>query len=199
MRNLIRKSIFWVLSGFFCFFYTSPALSQKVRLAWTASKNPYVTHYGIYRQTSPGTNFTLIGQVKHPDTLFSDTNLRANTQYFYVATAFDKFGNESAFSNMVDTTLTFIDFHLSQNFPNPFNHSTYIAYRLPQSSRVELTIYNLHGNEIVRLVNEFQNSGEYKIQWHANNEDNTRVPSGIYFCRLKVSAYSKTGKMLFLK
>ncbi|RPI18956.1 MAG: T9SS C-terminal target domain-containing protein [Ignavibacteriae bacterium] len=71
------------------------------------------------------------------------------------------------------------EFKLSQNFPNPFNSSTQIAYELPTTNRVKLNIYDILGQEIASLVDKNQTPGKYTITWDAFN--NT---SGIYFCKL---------------
>ena len=58
-------------------------------------------------------------------------------------------------------------FSLSQNYPNPFNPVTAIEYTLPQSGDVSLIVYNLLGQEVVRLVDDFQQAGYNKITWDA--------------------------------
>ena len=83
---------------------------------------------------------------------------------------------------------------LSQNHPNPFNPVTTISYSLPVSGEVTLIIYNLLGEEVARLVDGFQQAGEYRLSWNASN-----VSSGIYFYRLSAGNYTETKKMVLLK
>ena len=89
-------------------------------------------------------------------------------------------------------------FELSQNFPNPFIPTTIIRYEIPRSSNVFLSIYNIRGEEIDRLVSKVQSAGIHQITWYTSN-----VASGIYFYRLQVgrseSAFVQTRKMLLLK
>lgn len=85
--------------------------------------------------------------------------------------------------------------HISaSNYPNPFNAATAISYSLPVSGHVNLDIYNLQGQLVETLVNDFQSAGVYNINWNADNE-----PSGLYFYRLSVNGYSVSDKMTLLK
>lgn len=85
-------------------------------------------------------------------------------------------------------------FLLSQNYPNPFNAITNIQYQLPASSEVLLTIYDIRGYEVLRLVESEQLAGYHQIAWNATN-----VASGIYFYRIQVGDFVQTRKMFLLK
>ena len=86
------------------------------------------------------------------------------------------------------------DFSLSQNFPNPFNPTTLISYKLKETSRVQLKVFNILGNEVETLVNEQKPAGNYEITWNALN-----LPSGVYFYRLQAGSFIDTKKMVLLK
>ncbi len=79
------------------------------------------------------------------------------------------------------------DFELAQNFPNPFNPSTTIAYKIGASSQVNLTVYNILGKRVKTLVDIRQASGQYQVSWDGTNRTGESVPSGTYFYRLTVS------------
>ena len=83
---------------------------------------------------------------------------------------------------------------LWQNFPNPFNPSTVISYSIPVSGDVKLTIYNLLGEEVIRLVDSFQSAGIQNATWKASG-----ASSGIYFYRLQAGEFIQTRKMVLLK
>ena len=85
-------------------------------------------------------------------------------------------------------------FTLEQNFPNPFNPSTTITYSLSSASQVELTLYNLLGEQISRLVSDYQEPGVY-----SHPLDATHLSSGTYFYVLDVGTHTQTRKMLLLK
>ncbi|MGE5430515.1 MAG: T9SS type A sorting domain-containing protein [Syntrophomonadaceae bacterium] len=85
-------------------------------------------------------------------------------------------------------------YSLKQNYPNPFNPSTTIEYSIPQGSMVSLKIFNLLGQEVQTLVNQFQNGGTYKATFNASS-----MPSGIYFYQLNSGSFNSVKKMLLLK
>ncbi|MEO8209156.1 MAG: T9SS type A sorting domain-containing protein [bacterium] len=85
-------------------------------------------------------------------------------------------------------------FSLNQNYPNPFNPVTIIRYVLPVSNYVNLTVYDLLGKEIKKLVDKKQSAGNYEI-----NFDATNFPSGIYFYQLSTDGFTDTKRMVLIK
>ena len=91
------------------------------------------------------------------------------------------------------------NFKLNQNYPNPFNPTTQLSYQLPKSGFVNLTVYNIIGQEIATLVNKQQSTGSYEVKFDASG-----LTSGIYFYKLHASTASGTSfveskKMLLIK
>jgi hypothetical protein len=97
------------------------------------------------------------------------------------------------------------DFVLEQNFPNPFNGSTRIAYQLPQTSDVDVRIFNMRGEEVHRFLFANQSSGIHHLDWQADDNDGKPVSSGVYVFRLQATLQgtdrkvSASQKMIFLK
>ena len=89
-------------------------------------------------------------------------------------------------------------FSLGQNFPNPFNPSTIIRYQLPLSSNVTLKVFDVLGNEVATLVNEYKSAGSYEVEFNPSFIKN-HPSSGVYFYQLKAGAFIQTKKMLILK
>jgi hypothetical protein len=85
-------------------------------------------------------------------------------------------------------------FMLESNYPNPFNPVTVISWRLPVSSRVELTIYNTLGQKISTLVSEKQSAGKHNVEWNAQG-----LPSGVYICCLGTETEFMARKVTLLK
>jgi len=85
-------------------------------------------------------------------------------------------------------------FSLDQNFPNPFNTTTAIGYQLSAVSDIELSIYNLVGQKVAKLVSEKQNAGYHQIEWDASG-----FSSGVYYYRIKAGEYQDVKKMILLK
>jgi hypothetical protein len=86
------------------------------------------------------------------------------------------------------------NYTLSQNYPNPFNSSTVINYTLPKKEKVNITIFDILGNEIAELLNEEKNAGSYSIRFNTE-----KLSSGIYFYILKTGVAALTRKMVLLK
>jgi hypothetical protein len=91
-------------------------------------------------------------------------------------------------------------YSLEQNYPNPFNPTTNIKFSLPEKSELSLTIYNLVGQEVVKLVNnELLNAGSYTAQWDGRNSYGTKVASGIYIYELSAGKVNIANKMILMK
>ena len=90
-------------------------------------------------------------------------------------------------------------FTLDQNYPNPFNPNTTIAYELPKSEYVTIKIYNVLGEEIKTLFNNFQVSGNHTITWDGTNSNNNEVSSGIYIYVIRAAQFSMAKKMILLR
>ena len=90
-------------------------------------------------------------------------------------------------------------FVLNQNFPNPFNPSTKITYRLNKPALVKLSVYDITGREVNRLVDRYQSVGDYNISWNSNDDNGQKMASGMYFARLNVDNESVSRKMVMTK
>jgi flagellar hook assembly protein FlgD len=91
------------------------------------------------------------------------------------------------------------NFTLEQNYPNPFNPTTRINYSLSKPENVNLKIYNNTGQLIKVLVNQFQNNGEYSVEWNAKDARDKSVTSGLYFYQLQAGSFCHIQKMILLK
>ncbi|MDZ7262721.1 MAG: T9SS type A sorting domain-containing protein, partial [candidate division KSB1 bacterium] len=102
-------------------------------------------------------------------------------------------------------------FQLFPNYPNPFNSETVIQYHLPMNSikasdipgsveqKVTLKIYNLLGQEVRTLVDEFQKPGSYTIHWDGRDNNGNPVTSGVYFYKMNAGKYQQTRKMAVVR
>ena len=86
------------------------------------------------------------------------------------------------------------EYALMQNYPNPFNPITSINYSIPRASSVSLKVYDIIGNEVATLVNEFKSPGNYLVQFDAS-----KLSSGVYFYRIQTEYFTMTKKLLLLK
>ena len=111
--------------------------------------------------------------------------------------------SESSVKLSVERELTIItpeDYKLSQNYPNPFNPTTSIQYTLPMRDKITITIYNMLGQEVVRLMdNEEKPAGTYQLTWNGMDKNGAQVSSGMYFYSMRSPHMQKTMRMTFLK
>lgn len=86
------------------------------------------------------------------------------------------------------------NFMLYQNYPNPFNPITTISYQLPKAGLVNISVYDITGKEVAKLVSEFKEAGSYDVIFNASN-----LSSGIYFYSLKADGFADTKKLVVIK
>ncbi len=86
------------------------------------------------------------------------------------------------------------EYSLDQNYPNPFNPSTTISYSIPNSGSVVMKIYNILGQEVQTLVNQYQSVGNYKVNFDASS-----LTSGVYFYSIQADNFVQIKKMMLVK
>jgi len=86
------------------------------------------------------------------------------------------------------------DLHLAQNYPNPFNPTTQINFNLPSSGHVRLSVFNMLGQEVERLINEQLGAGFHSLSFNAAG-----YSSGVYIYRLIYKEHILTKKLLLVK
>lgn len=129
------------------------------------------------------------------DGMIIDKSLRIGYDFKLIA------GEESYVQNTAREILASIpkEFNLSQNYPNPFNPLTYLDFELPVRSKVDITIYNMLGQEVTTLVNRELDYGHHSVSWYGVNNYGKPVASGLYLAKLQVPGTIKTRKMILLK
>jgi len=124
---------------------------------------------------------------------YEDKNINSG-KYLYKLKQIDNDGQYS-YSGIVEVDLGLPkEFVLSQNYPNPFNPTTTIKWQAPVSGFQTLIIYDVLGNEVSTLVNEYREAGSYEVEFSANN-----FVSGVYYYQLKAGSFTQTRKMAFVK
>jgi hypothetical protein len=86
------------------------------------------------------------------------------------------------------------EYALRQNYPNPFNSSTMISFDLKQSGHTTLKIYNLLGQQVMTLVDEYRDAGTHLVPLELS-----AVSTGIYLYRLESGSFSETKKLALIK
>jgi hypothetical protein len=123
--------------------------------------------------------------------LFRDSDVPSGT-YTYRLKQMD-FDGSFSYSDEVEIEQPAV-FYLAQNYPNPFNPSTNIKYSIPSDGNVSLRIYDVLGNEVSSLVDEFKQAGTFDVTF-----DGTNLSSGVYYYRLIAGEMTTTKKLMLTK
>ncbi len=189
---------------------------NNVSLSWNRNAEADLSGYRVYYGVNSG-------EYDHVEEAYLDTFITVggldSVAYYFVVTAYDTAGNESAASEEVSWTpggalkVTGNDhdgihlprsYRLAQNYPNPFNPMTTIRYMIADKpghgpTYTSLRIYTLRGMIVKTLVEEEKTPGEYLVQWDGRSDRGEEMASGTYFCHLQAGEYSSTRKMVMQK
>ena len=162
-------------------------------------------YFRIYRDITQGFIPTT-PLVEIVEAIYSDTDADLQNTYYYRISSVDTHDNESEFSDEVSSFVLSIggmpfplEFVLQQNYPNPFNPITTLRYDLPFQAFVTLTIYDLSGKEITKLVHATQEPGFKSVQWNSTDIQGKLVSAGIYLYQIRSGDFIQTKKMVLLK
>jgi len=90
-------------------------------------------------------------------------------------------------------------FDLKQNYPNPFNSATTIQYSIAEPCYLRLSIFNMLGQRVKTLVNEFKGVGNYSISFDATGEDGNYLSSGIYIYQISIGEIKQQKRMILVQ
>ncbi len=185
-------------------------------LTWNRSSNrdDYWNGYKIYREVTPSSiptgHFILIDEVSTGTTSYTDLSIETGNGFWahYYVTAINGI-MESASSNIAtvevpapmkrstnkyDNNGVLGKNKLLQNFPNPFNPSTFISFSIKDDSFVNLKVIDVLGREVASLVNENLSAGNHKVVFDGSN-----LESGVYFYEIRTDNFRDIKKLLLLK
>jgi len=191
----------------------SEGLDDHVHVTWTEVSHDDIAGYDIYRSLFEGGIFAKLNETPVSGNSYDDYTTVDDKIYHYYVTAVyagDDYEAISLASNMdsgSNDDITGIDdqvilpqvFSLSQNYPNPFNAQTVINYTLPTAGHVTLEIFNVLGQKVNTLFDEYQEAGYKSVIWNGNDNSGKNIATGIYFYRLSSSNEQITKRMLMLK
>ncbi|MEP0862182.1 MAG: T9SS type A sorting domain-containing protein [Ignavibacterium sp.] len=110
------------------------------------------------------------------------------------------FRKQLSTTDVENNSVVVTEFKLNQNYPNPFNPSTKISWQSPVGSHQTLKVYDVLGNEVATLVDEYRNAGSYEVEFpNAETSYASSLPSGVYFYKLQVGEFIQTKKMILAK
>ena len=180
--------------------FSASVIGSSVQLNWATASETNSMGFEIERAQND--HWQKIGFVDGKGTTtdiqkysFTDQNVVSGT-YTYRLKQID-FDGTFDYSNAVDVELIGItNFLLQQNYPNPFNPSTKISFVIPNGVRnlVTLKVFDVLGNEIAELVDEYKPAGSYEIEFNAGS-----LASGVYTYKLQAGDFLSVKKMLLTK
>ena len=180
---------------------------EGLQLTWDDNGETDLLGYRVYRGTSSGFVPGSGNLVASPaESELFDGGWEWEEGYYYKVSAVDVHGNESAYALLAPDGLTGDEpaavpdaTFLEQNFPNPFNPSTNIAFGLESPQHVSLRIYDTAGRLVRTLVDESMPAGRYEASWNGSDGSGTAAASGVYFYRLSAGDFLETRKMILLR
>jgi len=92
-----------------------------------------------------------------------------------------------------------VEFSLHQNYPNPFNPETRIVFNIPVRSRVNISVFNMLGQNVAVLADEVYDAGGHAVVWSGTDESGYKVSSGVYLYKMTVGDLVISKKMLLVK
>lgn len=184
--------------------FTAKVIGDKVSLSWATATETNNAGFEIQRSIN-NNEFVTVGFVEGKGTtterqFYSYIDNISGSKFYYRLKQVD-FNGSFEYSDVVEVSTVAKKFSLSQNYPNPFNPTTYFEFRLPAGQAgiaefglVTLKVYDVLGNEVVTLVDEFKPAGNYTIEFDASE-----LTSGVYFYQLKADNFIDTKKLILMK
>jgi serine protease AprX len=179
--------------------FSAIVMNGKVNLEWTTATEKNNRGFEIEKK-SADSDYKTIGFVHGSGTVatpnhYSFIDRNSTGGFFTYRLKQIDFNGEFTYSNEVAVNVpTASDLVLEQNYPNPFNPSTKINYSVPNGSHVKLILYDILGNQVRVLSNEFKEAGNYSYTLNADG-----LPSGVYIVRLNAGTINKVIKITLAK
>ncbi len=177
---------------------------MDIYIEWEApTSNRNITGYKVYR----GEEF--IEEVL--ETNYLDENITSGSYTYFVTAIYGEYESEPSVEYTIEHTNSGNEIipkvtKLHGNYPNPFNPSsagrspsTTINFELAESSKTNLSIYNIKGQKVKTMVDEYLNAAKYSYVWDGKDDQNVAVTSGVYFYKFKANEHVELKKMLLLK
>ena len=113
----------------------------------------------------------------------------------------DVAGNTTTCDPVVTTVSSEVPeaFDLAPNYPNPFNPTTRIAFKLAEASDLRLAVYDALGREVALLVSDQMEAGSYEVEWEGTDASGRVLPSGVYLYRMEAGSFSQSRTMTLVK
>ena len=184
--------------------FTAVVQKTAVELHWQTSAETGNLGFNVLRSERRDGDYATLNSVLIPAAndgryTYSDRTAAAGKRYWYQIQDVERSGRMTLHGPIAAELALPSHVDLAQNYPNPFNPATTISFELPAAAEVELSVYNLQGQQVRRLVRGQTAAGFHSVIWDARDESGTPVPTGIYYYRLRTGDQIFTKKLLFAK
>ncbi len=168
---------------------------SPTELAWDECEAGDFDHFSVY-----GSNGEVLDGSARLIERTACTTCDVMEEFFtyYHLTASDLAGNEGEPSTIA-CSAGISEYALFQNRPNPFVEATVVRFDLPESGRVNLSIFDVSGRRVRTMVRETLPAGRHSVEWVGNDDSGSRVSPGIYVVRIDCGAFTDTKKALLLR
>ena len=204
----------WMIRGM-----ASGAVGNETRIFSLTNDDRILESYTVYRvpvddihQPLPKTEWVQVG-TDITDLTFTDETWEALKIGFFRYAVEAVFTNDNiatpAFSNAIDADgPTNIEppsvvipeiTALYGNYPNPFNPSTVISFDKAEPGFVQIDIFNIRGQKVRSLVNNFYDAGTHKAEWDGSDDAGRNLASGVYFYQMKTEEINDIRRMVLMK
>jgi len=188
------------LSSFSC---TATAY-DGARIVWETASEVGNLGFNILRGLSEDGVYEQINSEQIPSSserryVYVDKQALGGVRFYYKLQDISVSGQKTLHGPVVAEIPLPETYELSQNYPNPFNPITSIRFQLPDAGEVKLEVFNLNGQLVRVLVDDYRDAGYHAVVWDARDAKGIPVGSGLYYYRILASDFTLTKKMVLLK
>lgn len=131
---------------------------------------------------------------------YTDQNVIPGNEYSYRLSDVSTAGAVQKYASLkIEVSSLPAETEMDAAYPNPFNPSTYIAYRLAEDWEVRITVYDMMGRSVRTLHDGRQSAGSYQVYWNGTDQADRRVSSGMYLIRMQAGEILKVQKVMLMK
>lgn len=178
--------------------FTATANDDAIVLNWATASESEVNRFEVLRNSELVYTVEARNTANGAEYAWTDNSVENGTSYTYALTLVGMDGSRTELSTVEATpsfnSATITEYALHQNFPNPFNPETSIAFDMVESGFVTLSVYNVLGQQVATLVNGTMDAGRHIVNFDAAN-----LTSGLYLYRMEANGFTAQMKMVLMK
>jgi len=182
--------------------YAKNNTENGITIFWETVQEKGNLGFNILRKTAPNGEFRRLNEMLIRGTSpysHLDGDVQAGAKYFYCIECVSVTGLTFRHDVIEVSAPVPEAFALHQNYPNPLTFETLIRFEIPRECQVSLSVYNILGEEVRRLVKETREKGFYDVIWNGRDENDLEVGSGIYFYSITAENFHETRKIMVVR